>query len=718
VVVTPDAPRYEPGGRVDLTVRVIDGAGHPVAASVVVRVIDEKLYAIDAASEIDPLDALYAFVSSGIVATAWSHHPLTVEGDGGGDTTGGGGREDFRDWLLFRLVTTGSDGTAHVSFDLSDDLTSWRVSAAAVDRSFRAGAGTARIPVGLPFFAEATLGQEYLVADHPILRLRGFGSALVASDRVAFEVSAPSLGLGATRVEAAAFATAEMPLPNLTAGDHQIRIAATTGTGSAQRRDVLVRTIHVVATRATQARTESEPLDANFVLHGGSTGLTTVVLSDAGRGRVLPLLLSLRDGQTGRADEAIANALAGRVLRSSFASNAPMTADADLTSFQMPDGGIALLPYSSMDLGLSALAASAADDRLDPGALGRALHGVLDDPESSRDRRITAITGLASLGEPVLDLVRTAAAEPTLEPTERAWLAVAALAGGDETLAGSLERALLAASGQRLGPWVRLSLSDRETSITTTALIAIVASGIGDPLAPDLDAFLVANPPKDTLIVLQQALAARFWAERMPGDRAAVSVTVDGASHEMSIEPDAPVWLSFTPAQLSTVKLSTVRGAVLATRIWEGPLDAGSLHPATAMSLERTVTPSGAVAADQLVTVELSVALGADPDAGCWRLTDLVPSGLAPLAGPPSWPGEDETPPGSEGPWRITGQRVDFCVTFDPKDSVHHLRYVARVVNSGVFRWESAVLQSSLIVERGMVLPAFDLEIKRGDSSR
>jgi hypothetical protein len=505
-----------------------------------------------------------------------------------------------------------------------------------------------------------------------------------------------------------------VPLPTLTAGDHQIRIAATTGTGSAQRQDVLIRTIHVVTTRATQARTTSAPLDANFVLQGGATGLTTVVLSDAGRGRVLPLLLSLRDGQTGRADEAIAEALAGRVLQSSFGSKEPVTADADLASFQTLDGGIALLPYSSMDLELSALAALADDHRLDAGALARALQGVLDDPASSRDRRIVAIAGLAALGEPVLDLVRSAAAEPTLEPTERAWLAIAALAGGDEVLAGTLERALLAESGQRLGPWVRLSLPDRETSITATALTAIVASGIGDPLAADLDAFLVANPPKDTLIVLQQALAARFWVERTAGAKAAVSVTADGTSHEVSIEPSAPVWLTFTPAQLSGIHLSTVRGTVQVTTTWDGPLDPASVHPATAMSFVRVVTPSGAIAADQLVTVQFSVELGDNPDHGCWRVTDLVPSGLAPLAARPSWP-DESTPPDSEGPWRISGQRVDFCVAFDPKVSVHHLQYVARVVNSGTYRWEAALLQSSVILDRGMVLPAFDLEIKRAD---
>ena len=258
---------------------------------------------------------------------------------------------------------------------------------------------------------------------------------------------------------------------------------------------------------------------------------------------------------------------------------------------------------------------------------------------------------------------------------------------------------------------MRLSLPDRETSITTTALIAIVASGIGDPLAPDLDAFLAANPPKETLIVLQQALAARFWAERTSGDRAAVSVTADGVSHEVSIEPGAPIWLTFTPAQLAGVHLSTVRGQVLVATTWGGPLEMGSLHATSAMSFDRTLTPTGSVAADQLVTVEFSVTLGQDPDAGCWRVTDLVPSGLAPLAAPPAWPDEG-TPLDRVGPWRISGQRVDFCVSYDPKVPLQHLRYVARVVNPGAYRWEPAILQSSVILDRGMALPAFDLEIK------
>ena len=130
VDLSTDAARYTPGDPVGVTVRTRDRDGDPVASSVTLRVVDEKLFTIDGAQTADPLQSLYAWVPSGVRATYRSHRPPQGE-FGGGDTGGGDERSDFRDMLLFRTVDTGADGRATVTFDLSDDLTSWRVSAAA-----------------------------------------------------------------------------------------------------------------------------------------------------------------------------------------------------------------------------------------------------------------------------------------------------------------------------------------------------------------------------------------------------------------------------------------------------------------------------------------------------------------------------------------------------------------------------------------------------------
>ena len=197
--MTAERDRYEPGDRVTVSVLTRTATGQPTSASVFVRAVDEKLFAMGAANMDDPLGELYASVDSGLIASGWSHGgPLGDEG-GGKDTgvaaaTTGGGREDFRDWLVARLVTTGEDGRATVSFDLSDDLTSWRIVGSAITTGLQAGVGQVHVPVGLPFFAEVVVAPEYLAVDRPAVRLRAYGSALRAGDPVRFTMtSAPCL---------------------------------------------------------------------------------------------------------------------------------------------------------------------------------------------------------------------------------------------------------------------------------------------------------------------------------------------------------------------------------------------------------------------------------------------------------------------------------------------------------------------------------------------
>jgi hypothetical protein len=117
--------------------------------------------------------------------------------------------------------------------------------------------------------------------------------------------------------------------------------------------------------------------------------------------------------------------------------------------------------------------------------------------------------------------------------------------------------------------------------------------------------------------------------------------------------------------------------------------------------------------------VSLTVAIGSREENTCWVVTELVPSGLVPVTHGP-WSDEeadeDESEEGApapviEAPWRVIGQRVDFCLRVDPEIPVHTLRYVARVVTPGTYRWEETVLQSALDPAAGTVLPATSITI-------
>ncbi|MCJ7712437.1 MAG: hypothetical protein MUQ32_16570, partial [Chloroflexi bacterium] len=460
VQVTPDKARYAPGDRATVTIRTLDPGGKPVVASVFVQAVDEKLYAMGAADQEEPLDRLYQDVGDGVIAWAASHRtPGDDSGKGeGGDTTGGGGdgRSDFRDWLVATLVTTGSDGTARVTVPLSDNLTSWHVSAAAVDAALEAGSGTGFLAVGLPFFAEATIAPEYLAADRPIIRVRGFGADLATGEKVTFRVSSDTLLMSGVTVTANAFEAAEVPLPALKGGSHRIRITASAGSGSTLRSDTLTRTFNVVTTRSTRLATTWTALDGPVDVKAGSD-LTRITMVDAGRGRVVPILQELAWSDGGRSDRVLAASLANRVLVDQFGLEPEtVTNEADLARYTGYDGALAIVPYGSANLDVTALAAMTGDARIDRGRLAEWLREQLTYGDYMRGQRLLVLAGLAGLGEPVLADIRDAASQADLTTPEKITVALAALHAGDEALARSIERDVLTAHGHTLGPWVRI----------------------------------------------------------------------------------------------------------------------------------------------------------------------------------------------------------------------------------------------------------------------
>jgi uncharacterized protein YfaS (alpha-2-macroglobulin family) len=226
-----------------------------------------------------------------------------------------------------------------------------------------------------------------------------------------------------------------------------------------------------------------------------------------------------------------------------------------------------------------------------------------------------------------------------------------------------------------------------------------------------MDAYLASHPPRTTLVDLQRALAARAWAERTPRASAAASLTVDGSTRRVDIDPELPLQLSLTPAQVAETRLAPLDGSVIVTTSWEAPQEPSAVEAAGVARFSREVKPSGRIGLESLVTVDYVVQFAAGAHTGCWMLTDVVPSGLAPVVGRPSWWGgeEENVQPAWVEPWRVDGQRVDFCAT--PDGPVFRFRYLARVVNAGSYRWEPALIQSTVVREAGATTPEQDLTI-------
>lgn len=699
VTVRPDLARYAPGEEVSLAITTTGPDGEPLAADVIVQAIDLKLYAIGAAEAVD-VSPLMRPVQSGFLTSYASHRVPTPASDCGfGATTGGGDgpRDDFEDVAAFELVSTGPDGRGSATFELPDDLTSWAVSATAVGDPLRTGTGSVEIPVGLPFFVDATLAPEYLAGEEPIVQLRAYGDGLADGDAVEFTIEAPSLGIPATTVAGRAFEAVRTSLPALPLGVHELTISAERVGADPELGDAVLRTIRVVPTRLRTLRTAYETVSDHFEPVGGD-GLTTYVVTDGGRGALLPALHRLVWSSSARFDATLAAELSRQLLISEFgADEATLPASGFVGATGHPEGGLALFPYASADLFLTARAALVAPERLDADHIGHALRLVRDD-DDSRERRIVALAGLAGIGQDVLGELR-AFDVTELTVRERTWLALGLLASGDESAARAIERSILAAHGQRLGPWVRLDLgaSTPETAEISGSML-LLAAGLRDQIAIDLARYLLDNPPAEHLPALEQVGYARAAVEWLPRAQARFAWSVDGTRAEQTLERGSSFTLTLTAGQRDSLELEVLDGEVLVATTWAAEADYGELPDAPTLSIARVLSPPDHAPADDLVHVTLNVTIDAGAPRDCYQVTDLVPSGLAPVATPLyGWGGD----PQLIAPYEVEGQRVSWCVGRDPAHPTLRLGYSARVVTPGTYRWEPAVIQSLAAAELG-----------------
>ena len=723
IQLTPDAARYAPGQRATIAVRTTDAAGRPTPATVILRAVDEKLFSIGAAEADDPLNDLYVPLSPGIVGTYASHHAPRQAFDGG-DTTGGGdeGRDDFRDSLLFEAITTGADGRGSVSFGLSDDLTSWRVSASAVSADLEAGSNSVLVPVGLPFFVDATIAPEYLTADRPTLAVRTFGTALAAGAPVTIEVSAPGLGFASGSLRGTAFGTVSVPLPALKAGVQHVTIVATTGSGADRRTDTLTRTFRVVDTRLTraiQSLTQLRDGGASTLGAGtlkGGTGLTSIVVSDATAGRFLPALQELSQTDGARFEQAFSAAMANGILVDRFKIDAEAL---DATTFAVDryqgNDGISILPYASADLELSAFVAIVGPDRVNRGRLGSYLRAIAAATDATRERKALATAGLAGLGDPVLPEIQRLAADPGLTVRERLYVGIGAAAAGDIRTARSVAAALIAAGGEQVGTVARLRAGSSAADTTTaTALMAVLAAMIGDDRAPAFWEYVTANPDPDQLQSLRGLAFVSASLQRVGHEPASFAWTVDGKRAVVDLAGGNAFQMSLTPSQAATLSIERVSGSIDVLAGWRDATVPSAFQPDPDVTIERSIRPSPTVDASDLVVVDLHVSYRNLAAKGCHDVVELVPSGLTPVGPSAAW-----VDPNTErsayvdayGPYDQSASTVRFCASPDTSFPDQTLRYFARVITPGTYVWEPAIVQSVSQTGRAALTPATSITI-------
>ncbi len=364
--------------------------------------------------------------------------------------------------------------------------------------------------------------------------------------------------------------------------------------------------------------------------------------------------------------------------------------------------GVALLPYGGLDPWLAARVALLAPDALDAGGLREALTAIRDDPSTQRDLAIATLAALAALGDPVVDDLEEARGRADLTPMEQIHLALGFAAVGDDASALEIERDLLGRSGERLGSSVRLRVGDLEATVEATALLGVVAAGLGDPVAAGLAEYVVSNPGHETTQALELAAYAARGLERTPAGSASFAYTVGGKRSVMTLEPGEAFSMALTADQRSGLSAEPISGQVAVAVQSRVTVEPSTLKPHAGLTLARAVPAT--LPADRVVVVDLTATFGPDaPENGCYDVVELVPSGLAPLAIGRGEPDES----GVVGPSSVVGQEVTFCATNDARTGhTARMRYTARVVNPGTFTWEPAIMQLAGAPEMLALTPA------------
>lgn len=715
VKLTADRARYAPGGTARISVETRGPDGRPMPGTVVLRAIDEKLFTIGAATANDPLAGVYESLDSGVVATYATHRGPSARPEGA-DTGGGGDDGAPRDAILFDAVDTDQNGRATVTMPLPSDLTSWRVMGAAFGSSLEAGGASLLVPVGLPFFVDTSIAPEYLVADRPSIQLRGFGTDLAPDARVTFTVDSDSLGLHQRGLTARAFQAVTVPLPKLRPGDHAITITARTGSGASLRRHTVTRTFSVVGSRLTRSRTSyDEPTDPYRVDGGGD--VTQLVVSDAGVGRHLSSLLDLADSSSARLERALAADIAAGVLAERFEGiQAGMAGSAfEGAVYQREDGGIAILPYGASDLDVSVLAAIVGPDRFVGQSLRTYLRAIAGASGETRERRNLALAGLAGMNEPVLPELQAALAAQDLTVRERAMLAIGAARLGDTTTARSTAVSLAEQHGEAVGEQARLRVGDDNLDTTTaSALMAMLLAACGDPVATRYWAYVGANPSDQVPFDIHAVGYARWMVEAAPRAGTSFTFSLDGVAKNVDLAPGGVFVLRLPKARLGTFSIEPGTGRIGVTALWREPVSASGFEVDPDIKLTRRIRPAGIIPSTDLVVVDLQVEFGPQAARGCHRVVELVPSGLIPVGALRGWvdPESGEPLVGVTYPDAQVGQRVLFCAENTEHQRTARLRYVARIITVGTYRWEPAIAESQTHPDRAAIVPPGSVRIR------
>ena len=655
VTAETDKETYRPGETATVTVKLTDAAGNPVSGSVCVGVADEAVFDV-AEQHAELLDQLYRAVyyprlrrslsyaeydtgadEKANPNTAGGAAPMMADAETGGSAGGVLLREDFADTALFKTAKADENGQATVTFELPDNVTSWRSTALAVTNDLKAGDTAELAAATLPFYLSPLYTDTYLEGDDIVIAAGAVGTGVHTGDAVSYTVTiADAAGRELDKQTAEGTIGVRVPFTfgKLEAGAYTLTIEGVCGENS----DAVRYPFSVVKQALTTPVYENMPLKDAADIESVRYPVKLMVYDR----RMQPYMEGLQylSMQTGERTEIIAAAYRAQLAYNELLDEAdrePVRRDSRLDDIQNDDGGVRLLPVSESDAAVTAKMLVAAPELINKGAARDYLKGVLQDPAATQDDRVMAYLGLAAAKEPILlDLLRIISEEgASMTDAQRLYLGTGLALLGDFTSADLVYNSLggrLVKDGDML--YAEGADGTLDARIQTSAAALMLASVTSNP---DADALMryMNNLDQDraksysTIANLEMLCYINSFIPSQKGAESFSYTDTQGETQKRTLENGGVEPLSMSYEALAAADFQA-NDHVYACALYTGYADAAQIPDDERVQITKTYTPvaGDGIGVSDRVRVDLTVRFSDDAPDGCYIVSDYIPSGM------------------------------------------------------------------------------------------
>jgi len=563
---------------------------------------------------------------------------------------GGGARSDFKDNALFNTITTNGNGEGQITFELPDNITTWRVTAIAIDpNDLKAGRGSGAVKVTLPFFGDFVMNDEYSVKDKPRIGLRAYGADINADTDVEFKIDDET-------INGKAYSQVDYTLPDLEIGEHEIQLDVKAG----NLKDSLIETYEVKGSRLKEHKIELIPsVDEDTKIPTPDEGYSEVWFMDAGLGSYYYKLIRLYYTEGERLEQVVGQAAAVDLLKEYFDVDLTPRLDVNITDYQGDNGTLRLIPYGSGDLRLSALALAMDPNpkRFRESSLTEYFNEIYTNTDSNFEEIVLSLLGLAALDEPVLNSLQTIKDEPTLTLSEKLYIGLAFAELGSKADAKAIYNDVK---------------DELKQTPYDTSLGVVLAAAVGDlDNAMLLRDWVYKNPNKDDVINLYELGYIKHAIKLANPNQVKFKARIGNT--EKDVQLDKCETFSAYVHRMKGMSIADLEGDLAAVVYYDKSIEPSQFKKDDRINITRTYSVDGIETNNfvegEIVKVRLDISANG-LDERYFKIVDILPSGLKVMSG-------------NRSPYNVYNQEVHYG--WSTESYYKYIEYYATVVNSGTF---------------------------------